>query len=239
MRTLRRWTGGLVGERDPAQPLVTLLDNGTRVELSGATTANWVAKTAHLLVDGLGSPARVGVALPLHWQAVVAVIGAVVAGAEVVLARDLETLSPCDAVFTTADEAGSLLSAGVPDVLVVSMHPLGLPLPVVDPAVVDHARDVLAFGDKWTGPITPRWVVEASGVLLDRLPPLGLGRHDRVLVSGDPADAAVCGVLLAVLHEGGALVLVPAGAEVDLDRAVAAEQVTATAGVTVSGVRAI
>ena len=42
--------------RDPTRPLLTWYDDATgeRTELSGATLANWVAKTANLLVDGLG-----------------------------------------------------------------------------------------------------------------------------------------------------------------------------------------
>ena len=40
--------------------LLTLLDGPARVELSGSTTANWVAKSANLMVDGLGAPERVG-----------------------------------------------------------------------------------------------------------------------------------------------------------------------------------
>jgi hypothetical protein len=56
MNPLPAWTGGLVGDRDPAQPLLTLYDGPARVELSGVTTANWVAKSANLLVDGLDRP---------------------------------------------------------------------------------------------------------------------------------------------------------------------------------------
>ncbi|MFD0786819.1 TIGR03089 family protein, partial [Micromonospora azadirachtae] len=39
---------------DPTRPLLTWYDDasGERTELSGATLANWVAKTANLLVDG-------------------------------------------------------------------------------------------------------------------------------------------------------------------------------------------
>ena len=46
---------------DPARPLLTWYDDGTgeRVELSGATLGNWVAKTANLLVDGCGLGIRV------------------------------------------------------------------------------------------------------------------------------------------------------------------------------------
>ena len=39
----------------PTSPLVTYYDlaSGERVELSGVTTANWVAKTANFLIDEL------------------------------------------------------------------------------------------------------------------------------------------------------------------------------------------
>src|SRR3954452_11141926 len=57
--------------RAPARPLVTFYDDATgeRVELSVATYANWVAKTAGLLQDELGVD-RGGVVLvdlPTHW----------------------------------------------------------------------------------------------------------------------------------------------------------------------------
>src|SRR5687767_8401524 len=52
--------------------MLTWYDGGTgeRTELSGATLANWVSKTANLLVDGLGlSEGDVAVVkLPPHWQ---------------------------------------------------------------------------------------------------------------------------------------------------------------------------
>ena len=60
---------------DPARPLITFYDDSTgeRVELSVVTFANWVAKTANLLVDGLGAQPgqRVSLSLPAHWQGAV------------------------------------------------------------------------------------------------------------------------------------------------------------------------
>ncbi|MFP5371277.1 MAG: TIGR03089 family protein, partial [Actinomycetes bacterium] len=61
--------------RAGAAPLVTSYDDATgdRVELSAVTLANWVAKTANLLVDGLGAQPgdRVVMVLPPHWQTAV------------------------------------------------------------------------------------------------------------------------------------------------------------------------
>ncbi len=58
---------------DPGQPLVTYYDLGTdeRVELSVATYANWVAKTASLLAEehGLERGQSLHVDLPTHWLA--------------------------------------------------------------------------------------------------------------------------------------------------------------------------
>jgi len=60
---------------DPARPLVTFYDDATgeRVELSVATFANWVAKTANLLQDGMSAEPgdRVALLLPAHWQTAV------------------------------------------------------------------------------------------------------------------------------------------------------------------------
>ena len=57
---------------DPARPLVTFYDDATgeRVELSVATFANWVAKTANLLQDELAAEPgdRLALLLPAHWQ---------------------------------------------------------------------------------------------------------------------------------------------------------------------------
>ena len=73
---------------DAARPLVTFYDDATgeRVELSVATFHNWVAKTANLLRDGLDVQpgGRVGLLLPLHWQAAVWIVACWAAGAVVV-----------------------------------------------------------------------------------------------------------------------------------------------------------
>lgn len=60
---------------DPGRPLVTFYDDATgeRVELSVATFANWVAKTANLLQGDLGAEPgdRLALLLPAHWQSAV------------------------------------------------------------------------------------------------------------------------------------------------------------------------
>src|SRR5215468_371295 len=73
------FAGNILNATDPAQPLITWYDDATgdRAELSGATLANWVAKTANLLVDGggLGPGDRAAVLLPPHWQTAAVLLG--------------------------------------------------------------------------------------------------------------------------------------------------------------------
>ena len=238
MRGLTAWTAGLVGERDPAQPLLTLHGPG-RVELSGATAANWVAKSANLLVDGLGAPARVGLCLPLHWQSLCLLLAGVATGATVVVVRDPAELAGCDAAFVLGEHAGAALDAGVDEVLALSGHPLGAPLPHVPALVSDYAREVPSYADHWGGPAPAAVRVEVGGAPLPDLPDLGVGGADRVLATGELADPQRLAALLAVLHAGAALVLAPLPDELDLPRVVASEGVTAGLGVTLSGLRAL
>jgi len=233
---LTAWTGGLAGERDPAQPLLTLYDGPARVELSGATTANWVAKSANLLVDGLGGPQRVGLLLPLHWQTVALLLAGIAAGAEVVLARDPEDLAGCQAAFTSAQHAGAALDAGVDDVLALSGHPLGAPCGPLPPMVTDYAREVPSYGDGWSGPRPPAPVVLVGGQPVAPLD-LDLTPADRVLLTGGLPDVA--SALLGVLRTGAALVLLPDPSAVDLERVVADERATASWGVTSGAVRSL
>ena len=234
MTPLTRWTAGLAGERDPAQPLLTLHDGPARVELSGATAANWVAKSANLLVDGYGGPARVGLVLPLHWQTMCLLLAGVTAGATVVLADEPSALSGCELAFTTVDAAPGALEVGVDDVLALSGHPLGAPATGLPPGVEDYAREVPSYGDSWGGPLTSAAAVEVGGApVLPQRP--GLSGADRVLVSLRPSDPAELGLLLGCLADGAALVLVPDATTVDLAAVAASERVTATAGVTVGG----
>ncbi|GAA3289314.1 hypothetical protein GCM10020218_057690 [Dactylosporangium vinaceum] len=65
--------------KDPSLPFLTFYDDATgeRTELSGATLANWVSKTANLLVDGcgLGPGDTAAVRLPAHWQTAAILLG--------------------------------------------------------------------------------------------------------------------------------------------------------------------
>lgn len=225
-------TDRLAGPRDPAQPLVTLLDGPARVELSGATAANWAAKTANLLVAS-GEPARVGLLLPLHWQAVTLLLGGIAAGATVVVARTPADLASCDLAFVGADAAAAALDACTGDVLAVSTAPLGGRLRDLPALVLDAGAELPSYGDVLSRPAALGWSVELDGVAVGPLPDLGLTGTDRVLTTLSPVEGLVAG-LLAPLAAGAALVLAPGALD---PAAVAAEQVTACVGVDLPGCR--
>jgi uncharacterized protein (TIGR03089 family) len=235
-RVLTVGTGGLVGARDLAQPLLTLRTPEGRVELSGATVANWVAKNANLLVDGYGTPAVVGIRLPLHWQTVCLLLGAVATGATVVLSDDPDQLAATDLLFTAVDLVDD--ADGPLEVLAVSTHPLGAPTPSVPAGVGDHAREVPSYADFWSGPVPRRTdLLAGGGERPGALEGLDVGPEDRVVVAVDPREPTGLALLLAVLRAGAALVLVPDPGAVDLGAIAAEERATASAGVDVAGLR--
>ncbi len=132
--------------RDGARPLITAYDgDGGRVELSVATTANWVAKTTGYLADELGIEPGDGVAVDpvLHWLTAVALLAAWAVGAEVVLgpaprADRLDVpLDPMGAAF-------SRLVAGYPDSYVPA-EPGGHEVVAAAPTVPAGARILSAL----------------------------------------------------------------------------------------------
>ncbi|HUR52372.1 MAG TPA: TIGR03089 family protein [Mycobacteriales bacterium] len=228
-----RLTGGLAADRDPASPLLTLYDGPARVELSGATVANWVSKTANLLVDGHDRPDRVGLLLPLHWQLPCFLLGAAAAGCAVVVASMPASLQGCSLAFVDLEHADRALDAGVEDVLVASGHPLGARLPAVPALCLDAAVEVPAYGDRYSGPDAGPPMVLLDGEPFDA-PGLGLGPDDRVLTTLAPTTPRGLGVLLAALRAGSSLVLLADG---DAAAVAGAERVTAVAGTAVPGLR--
>jgi uncharacterized protein (TIGR03089 family) len=194
------------------------------VELSGSTTANWVAKSANLLVDALGSPQRVGLLLPLHWQTVALLLAGAATGADVLLAATPEELAGCEAAFVRAEDAGAALDAGVDEVLGLSGHPLGAPATGLPALVLDYAREVPGYGDHYGGRAGGGSIRTSAGPVE---PLSGIGPADRVLTTLDPADPAGAAVLMAALRAGAGLVLLRSG---DPEPVIAAERVTLTTG---------
>jgi len=205
--------------RDAGRPLVTWYDEttGERVELSVATYANWVAKTASLLVEEhdleRGDVLRVD--LPLHWLTAVFVGAAWTAGLVVTQDED----SP-DAVVTgpAGLDRWAAYAEDVP-VLACSLLPMGVrfgdPLP---PGVHDVGVEVWSQPDAFVTHDPPTagdeavrsggratthgelWSTAAAGSLLTD--------GGRLMVAASPASPPELATLTEPLARRGSVVLV-------------------------------
>jgi uncharacterized protein (TIGR03089 family) len=210
--------------RDATRPLLTFYDDGTgeRAELSGATLANWVAKTANLLVDGVGAqPGEVAlVALPPHWQTAAVLLGAWSAGM-------ITTPVPLPSGVTVA----FLGTEGVAPDPVVTAERYVLPA-----GYVDFNSEVRGHGDRFV-PVAPvtqdaaavpgsthRELVARAGA---RAAELGIGTGDRVLISAE-AYPEFLDWLLAPLAAGASIVLCGQPDPDRMTKRAVAERVTVT-----------
>ncbi|MEV5975280.1 TIGR03089 family protein [Streptomyces sp. NPDC051921] len=206
---------------DPARPLVTFYDDATgeRVELSVATFANWVAKTANLLQGELSaSPGdRLALLLPAHWQTAVWLLACSSVGVTAELGGD-----PADADYVVAGPDG--LEAGLAcsgDRIALSLAPLGRRFPAPPAGYADYAVEVPSQGDRFApfvpvDPDAPALVVDGTELtgaqLVERArqdaAELGLAPGARLL-SGRSYDswAGVSAGLYAPLAAGGSVVL--------------------------------
>jgi uncharacterized protein (TIGR03089 family) len=208
---------------DLAQPLLTWYDDATgdRTELSGATLENWVAKTANLLVDGLGlAPGdRAALLLPPHWQTAAVLLGCWAAGLDVTNEK-----SSVDVIFASADRVNEAVAWSAGERLVLGLAPMALPMRTVPSGFVDYVAEVRTFGDHFRPypDQSDRGLVERAAA---RAADLGLKAGDRVLVDAgrhpDPLDW-----LLAPLAGGATLVLCGALDTAKLEGRAAAEKVT-------------
>ena len=119
---------------------------GERTELSVATFANWVAKTANLLRDDLAVEpgGTLSLDLPPHWQAAVWLQSAWALGLHVVPAG-----APAEVAVIGYDGTPP---PGAADVVALGLGPLGLPRrDVAAPAgsTLDYDREVPGHGDRF------------------------------------------------------------------------------------------
>ncbi len=206
----------VVAERisaDPGSPLLTYYDNaiGMRIELSGATLDNWAAKTANMLVDGLGLGAgdRAAVLLPPHWLHAAVVLGTWAAGLALVDGA-------CEVAFCGDETAKEALALHATDTYIVGMDSLTGISADVPAGAEDFVSEVRAYGDRFV-PVSPvgpddlaragqthAELYEAAGA---RAAAFDLRKGDRVLIHA--ADQTpVTEWLLAPLVVGGSIVVV-------------------------------
>jgi uncharacterized protein (TIGR03089 family) len=221
----------------PARVLLTFYDDATgeRAELSVATFANWVAKTANLCRDDLDLDvgARVAIALPVHWQAAVwwqacwasGFVGVVVGPGE-------SSLPPCDVAVVPVEEEAAAAKGrasgvglhGPADVAGLGLGPMGLPVrgrAVPAWVTLDYDREVHGHGDRFTppgglSPATPAFASAAGERTAGELAELavargarwGLSAGDRTLLATPYDDErALLAGLLVPLAAGSAAVL--------------------------------
>lgn len=216
---------------DPARPRITHYDDaaGSRVELSGATLANWAAKTANWLRDELDvQPGdTVVVALPPHWQTAGVLLGAWWCGATVTASGAGAPVALC--AVDRIDEVDA------DEVAAVGLDALGMGLPMLPPGVHDYATEVRVHGDTFNSAgagagTAGEQIVAAARA---RAAALGLGPADRLLCTGG-WDGDVAGeVLLAVLAADASLVQCSGTDPAALAGRCAAERVSASLGVAV------
>ena len=139
---------------DPARPLITFYDDATgeRVELSVATFANWVSKTANLLQGDLGAAPgdRLALLLPAHWQSAVWLLACSSVGVAVEIGEDP---SAADIVVTGPDTLDEARACGGERVA-LALRPLGGRFPQPPQGFVDYAVEVPGQGDRFA-PYTP------------------------------------------------------------------------------------
>lgn len=219
---------------DPARPRVTHYDDaaGSRVELSGATLANWAAKTANWLRDELDvQPGdAVAVLLPPHWQTAGVLLGAWWSGATVTTSADGAQVALCG--VTGIDAAG-----GADEIAALGLDALGMGVAELPPGVRDYATEIRVHGDTFTsagpGPDGEQVLATARA----RAGELDLGPADRVLCTTGWDGSAPGEVLLAVLAADASLVQCTGTDPAALASRCTAEKVTVTLGVEVPGFR--
>ncbi|UED85995.1 TIGR03089 family protein [Streptomyces profundus] len=168
---------------DASRPLITYYDDATgeRVELSAATLANWVAKTANLLQDELATARgeRLALLLPAHWQTAVWLLAASATGVVVLVDGD-----PADAdlVVTGPDRLETALACSGERVA-LALRPLGGRFPATPAGFIDYAVAAPGQGDVFAaldppGPDDPALVVDGRELTGGQL--LELARADAV-----------------------------------------------------------
>jgi uncharacterized protein (TIGR03089 family) len=232
---------------DPGRPRVTWYGvDGERVELSGRTLENWVAKTANLLVEEFdaGPGTRVAVRLPAHWRTVTWVLATWAVGGCVVVPQGQAAPVPGPApdVVVTADPPATVAAGTDPSTVVaVALPALATSFgPGLPGGALDGAAEVRLRGDVFVPLVAPAGgdeaLLVAGGPAVDHAGLLraasdaarDAGWPQRVRLLTDAGPARALDRVLAPLVLDGSLVLHPPGLDADrLERIAAQEQTTA------------
>lgn len=216
--------------KDPGRPLVTYYDDATgeRVELSVATIANWVSKTANLLQDDLAAEPgdRLALLMPAHWQTAVWLLAASSTGVVV----DLQGDPSAAALVVSGPETLEAARACPGERVALSLRPLGARFPETPEGFIDYAAEVPGQGDQFmpyvpVDPGAPFLLTRGAEELTGRQTvqraeedagSMGLSQGSRLLSTRpfDDWDGLSAG-LLAPLAAGGSVVLCRNAARLD------------------------
>ena len=206
--------------RDGGAPFLTYYDDttGERIELSAVTTANWVAKTANLLVDeyDLESGETVAIGLPPHWLGVVWALSTWSAGAS--LTSGTGSLAITGPDFAIRGSRETVASA---------LLPLGgrfrEPLP---DGIHDYGAEVYNHPDVFV-PFDPPVPTSSAYDDLTHDDLIGTAEPvtDRILVTRDLTTRDGVSLLVGVISGGGSIVLCRNLDATKLERRVADEKV--------------
>lgn len=224
---------------DAAAPRITYYDDATgeRVEVSGATLANWAAKSANLLREecDLEPGGRVAILLPAHWQTAAVLLGAWWCGAEVVA-----DAAEADVVLADAEHVDAASAIGGRTVVGLSLDAFGRGLDVLPAGVLDYAVEVRMQGDEFiaNGPVPAAAsalqdysVSDVLSVARARAGELGISPGDRVLSTLEwSVPEGVLDGLLTVFAVGGSLVQCRNAHHSALQRRAEAERVNSRIG---------
>ena len=204
---------------DPSAPLITYYDisSGERIELSGTTTANWVAKTSNLLVDDLDAEpgTRIRIGLPTHWQSIVWLLAAWNVGAAVVdRAADIGVSGP----ELVADE---------PVKLAASLRPLGGPFATAPTGFSDLALEVPGHGDHFEAfdpPTADTVAVDLAGTVVTHAELASQATPDPRRLLVEPGSTTRDAHRIVSACTGGGSVVVVASATPDALVRIAAQE---------------
>jgi uncharacterized protein (TIGR03089 family) len=196
--------------REPGRPLVTFYDDasGERIELSVTTYANWVAKTASLLVEEFDAERgeTVRLDLPTHWLGPVFLGAAWTVGLQVVFegAGDIVVCGP-QTVEDWADH---------PRGIACSLRPLGVRFAEPPPGQLrDFGIEVWSQPDAfvpWDPPTDDDLALDgvAQAALIDQAHGGELEEGVRLMVTANPASPTGFAAFVEPCVRGGSTILV-------------------------------
>ncbi|MFY1636076.1 TIGR03089 family protein [Solwaraspora sp. WMMB335] len=183
---------------DPTRPLLTFYDDATgdRTELSGATLANWVAKTANLLVDEAGTAPgdAVEVRLPPHWQTAAVLLGCWSAGLVVGVDPAAEVLFATGDTATDGSKTDGSATGGSSDAgahpagqrYLLTLAPMAAPARTLPNGWSDYITEVRGHGDHFTPyPAVDPQDADLAGRAVEQGARLGFATGSRILLDAD------------------------------------------------------